>query len=100
MRALFQVIAGLLAIGAGVYLLQYSGQTIDVGGQSGRSWFDIIDHGIGIYFLGRGLWMLTQAGELADLNRGMSRLVELREWEAGQAVDGNTDTSNTGEATS
>lgn len=85
MRYSLRALAGLIAIGAGIYLLSFSGQTIDVAGQSGRSWFDIIDHGIGAYFIARGLWMLTQLGDIDDLKASLGRLVELREWEVNQA---------------
>jgi hypothetical protein len=86
MRSLFQLLAGLVAIGAGVYLFSFSGGAIDLGnGQSGRSWFDVIDHGMGAYFIARGLWMLTQISAQEDVRVGINRLVELTEWEIDQA---------------
>src|SRR4051812_32763292 len=85
MRSLFQLIAGLVAIGAGVYLLTFASGAINLGnGQTGRSWFDIIDHGMGAYFVARGLWMLTQISAQDDVRASLDRLVELREWEVGQ----------------
>jgi hypothetical protein len=76
-RGWAQVVAGVIAIGAGLYLLSYSGSTVDVGGQSGRSWFDIIDHGIGGYFVARGIWMLAQAGQGEAIKDSLEQLVTL-----------------------
>jgi len=37
----------------------------------------VLAHGIGIYFLGRGLWMLRQVGRQEDVVDRLDRLVEL-----------------------
>jgi hypothetical protein len=88
MKILAQVVAGIVAIGAGIYLLQYSGGTIDLGnGATGRSWSDIIDHGIGAYFIARGMWMLSHVDDIGELREALNRLVELREWEVAQMVE-------------
>lgn len=91
MRGVVQGIAGLIAIGAGLYLLSYGSGSINIAGQSGRSWFDIIDHGMGAYFCARGLWMLTQIGDLTPMKDALRRLVELREWEVGRRYEELTD---------
>jgi hypothetical protein len=51
MGRVVDVLATLLCIGAGVYLLQYNSS----GDQT--SWFEIIGHGMGIYFIGKGLFI-------------------------------------------
>jgi len=71
---LVEVVAALLVIGAGAYLLQ--AQSVGVV-QGGESWFQVLAHGIGIYFLGRGLWMLRQVGRQEDVVDRLDRLVEL-----------------------
>ncbi len=43
--------AGLVSIGAGVYLLQAH----SVGQES--NWFEVIGHGMGAYFIAKGLYM-------------------------------------------
>ena len=61
MTKLASVVAALLAIGAGIYMLSYSTQA--------NSIFNVITHGIGIYFLGKGLYMgvsLWRQGEATD----------------------------------
>ncbi len=48
------VIGGIVSIGAGIYLLIHNTQAqSDV--------FDVLIHGIGAYFVGKGLWMISQA---------------------------------------
>lgn len=59
--------AALLSIGAGVYLLQYNADTAGLGG--GTSWFQIIGHGMGVYFIGKGVFIARAthlAGEQAE----------------------------------
>jgi hypothetical protein len=69
--SLFNILAALGSIGAGVYLLQYNAAVA-----GGTSWFQIIGHGMGIYFvakgvfIGRALWMQETQVQLA------ARLVE------------------------
>jgi hypothetical protein len=57
MGRLIDIAAALLSVGAGLYLLQYGGETTSIAGESGTSWFEIIAHGMGIYFVAKGLWM-------------------------------------------
>lgn len=47
-------VAGAICVIAGIYLLQYNA----VGDSTvGTSWFQIIGHGMGIYFIGKGLFV-------------------------------------------
>jgi hypothetical protein len=65
--------AAAICVFAGIYLLQYNADTSGVGG-GGTSWFQIIGHGMGIYFIGKGLFVARstwlewqQADRLAQL---------------------------------
>lgn len=73
MGRLLDIVSALLCVGAGLYLLQYNSG----GGATGTSWFQIIGHGMGIYFIGKGIFVL-RSGLLANaqLDR-MDQLVEL-----------------------
>lgn len=75
MSKIVEVVAGLLAIGAGIYLLQAQ----SVGGipGGGESWFAVLAHGIGVYFIARGLWMLRAAGRGDEVLHRLDRLIEL-----------------------
>ena len=70
----FDIAAALLAIGAGLYLLQYN--AID-NGTDGTSWFQIIGHGMGIYFVGKGLFMMRSAWFSAQ---SVNHLRYMAEW--------------------
>jgi hypothetical protein len=76
MRGGIKGIAGLLSIGAGIYLLSKHGTAISIGGQSGQSWFEVLAHGIGIYFIARGVWMLGHLGEGQALTDRLDKLIE------------------------
>ncbi len=57
MRALglfVNAIAGLLAVGSGIYLLAQSSET-------GPTWLEVIAHGSGAFFVGCGLYMMGSA---------------------------------------
>ena len=70
---LIDLAAALCAIGAGIYLLRYN--AVDTTG--GTSWFQIIGHGMGIYFIGKGLFM----GRAAWFSsRSVDHLKYLAEW--------------------
>jgi hypothetical protein len=63
--------AAAVCVFAGIYLLQYNAVSDPT---TGTSWFQIIGHGIGIYFIGKGLfvarstWLESQqADRLAQL---------------------------------
>jgi hypothetical protein len=45
------VIAGLICAGAGVYLLQWESAG------SEANWFEAVAHGMGIYFIGKGIFV-------------------------------------------
>jgi hypothetical protein len=44
-------IAGLVAVGAGIYLLTRQSA-------SGDTWLEVLAHGAGVYFIARGLFMI------------------------------------------
>ena len=52
--AVFGVLAALVSIGAGIYLLQTQSASEDA------TIFDAIMHGMGAYFVARGLWMISR----------------------------------------
>ena len=69
--------AGAICAIAGIYLLQYNADTSGVGG--GTSWFQIIGHGMGIYFIGKGIFVARSTYlEAAQTDR----LLLLVEWAA------------------
>jgi hypothetical protein len=72
MGKLVQIVAGLLSIGAGIYLLTM--QSVGVV-QGGESWLQVLAHGIGVYFIARGLWMLASREDTVVAR--LDRLVEL-----------------------
>ena len=47
-------IAALVSIGAGIYLLTSQSASADA------TVFDVLMHGIGAYFIARGLWMFSE----------------------------------------
>ena len=51
MRNILGVIAGVVSVVAGIYLLQSQSASADT------TVFDVMMHGIGAYFIARGLWM-------------------------------------------
>jgi hypothetical protein len=53
---LLTIASALVCIGAGLYLLQYNA-TGSGDAAGGTSWFQIIGHGMGIYFIGKGLFV-------------------------------------------
>jgi hypothetical protein len=71
LRQSIDVIPALIAIGAGVYLL--SGQSTT--GQS--TWFSLIAHGIGAYFIAKGLFMARTTYLQADACNKLAQLVEI-----------------------
>jgi hypothetical protein len=48
------IVAGLASIGAGIYLLQAQSASTQT------TVFDVLMHGIGAYFIARGLWMFYE----------------------------------------
>ena len=60
LAALLRGAGGALSIYAGYYLL--SRNSISLGSaDAGQSWLEALAHGIGIYFLAKGAWMLGGA---------------------------------------
>src|SRR5262245_53891632 len=51
-QPLLGVLAALVSVGAGIYLLTSESASADT------TVFDILMHGIGAYFVARGMWML------------------------------------------
>lgn len=70
-RAL-ELIGAILAVIAGVYLLVRHGSPV----AGGQSWFEALAHGIGLYFLGRGAWMLGNLGMQRSTVEALDRLVD------------------------
>src|ERR1700733_13743621 len=67
---LVDLVAAGGSITAGIYLLQYQ----DLGdSSSGTSWFQIIGHGIGIYFLAKGVFMLRAGALQASARNRLER---------------------------
>ncbi len=75
MGRLVDIAAALLCIGAGVYLLQYNADSSALGG--GTSWFEIIGHGMGVYFIGKGLFVARSTHLAADSRDRLNQLVDL-----------------------
>ncbi len=48
------IVAGVLCAGAGIWLLSQHSATDPT---EGTSWFEILAHGIGIYFIGKGVFV-------------------------------------------
>lgn len=80
--SILDVAATLVSVGAGVYLLTRHSVSVDipgVGQQGGQSWFEVIAHGMGAYFVAKGIWM---ARSLHLQFQSHERLVELVELDA------------------
>jgi L-asparagine transporter-like permease len=76
MKINFGILGGVGAIGAGLYLL--SAQSPNLAG--GSSWFEVLAHGIGVYFIGKGIWMIHEAltnQELRDVARKQLEIAAL-----------------------
>jgi hypothetical protein len=75
-RKLVEAVAGVAAAGGGVYLLTWNSAGMVPG--SGESWFQVLAHGIGIYFVARGVWMFSHAGSQEDVIDRLDRLIDLQ----------------------
>lgn len=73
MRALLQVVAGIVSVAAGIYLLQANSVPIP-GVDSGTSWFELLAHGIGIYFIARGVWMFSEVGTHQEITERLDKI--------------------------
>lgn len=63
MPALIAIVAAIVSIGAGGYLLLTDSAAEE------STVFDALMHGIGAYFIARGLWMIARVLDAADLRR-------------------------------
>lgn len=81
MGRLLDIASTLLCIGAGIYLLQ----TNSVGESS---WFEVIGHGMGVYFIGKGLFIARSLYFAETAAKATERLVEWAEYDHGRASDG------------
>lgn len=75
MGRLIDIAATLLCAGAGVYLLSHNSAPIEVGGEAGQSWLEILAHGIGIYFLGKALFIARSTHLDAEAVVALRKLV-------------------------
>lgn len=76
MGTLLDGLAFLIAIAAGGYLLTKGSPPIDVGGEQGQSWFEIIAHGMGAYFVARGIAMGRSLYLTSVTNDRLAELVD------------------------
>lgn len=60
LAVLLRAAGGLVSLFAGYYLLSRNSLSIP-GADGGQSWFEALAHGIGIYFIARGLDILGSA---------------------------------------
>lgn len=75
---LADVVGALFCVGAGIYLLGHHSPPLTVAGAEGQSWFEILAHGIGAYFIGKGILLFRStylqdrvAASLEELIRGL-----------------------------
>lgn len=73
MDRLIDAAAALASVGAGIYLLSKGSEPITVGGQTGQSWLEILAHGIGVYFIARGVAMFRAAEQRRDQIRAFEK---------------------------
>lgn len=66
---LVEIVAGLIAIGAGISL-------ITTHAAESNSLFNPLLHGIGWYFIARGIWMIRQAGRQEDVVDRLDKLID------------------------
>lgn len=64
-----------ICVFAGIYLLQYNAVDTSAFGGAGTSWFQIIGHGMGIYFIGKGLFVARTTHLEADAADRLDKLV-------------------------
>lgn len=82
------LLAGAICVGAGVWLLtQQSVEDPTVG----TSWFEIIAHGIGVYFIGKGIFvaaLLWARDDAAKVEREqLNALLAIAQQRRGQEGD-------------
>ena len=74
MGRLVGLAAAAVCVYAGIYLLQYNAVSDPT---TGTSWFQIIGHGMGIYFIGKGLFVAQASWANADQAKHLAALVKL-----------------------
>ncbi len=52
------------------------GAPVTVGGDSGQSWLEVIAHGIGVYFIAKGLWMARSLHLQGEQRNILAKLLE------------------------
>lgn len=62
---LLEAVGAIVTAAAGIYLLTKNSVAEPIAG--GQSWFEVLAHGFGIYFIGRGVWMF---GRVSRETRG------------------------------
>lgn len=80
---LIDIASTLLCIGAGLYLLQYSVPNTG----NGTSWFQIIGHGMGIYFIGKGLFIFRTTYLQLQANETLETIAAWTAHQAGGPVN-------------
>jgi len=75
MGRLIGLASAVICVFAGIYLLQYNEVSTSIGG--GTSWFQIIGHGMGIYFIGKGLFVARSTWLAEDQAKHLAALVKL-----------------------
>jgi len=90
MGKLLDIAASLLCIGAGIYLLSHNSPPIAVEGEAGQSWLEVLAHGIGIYFIGKGLFIARSThldGEAVAALRKLVQAAGLQHDRVGSTVE-------------
>ena len=60
-----------------MYLLAHNSEPINIGDQTGgQSWFEIIAHGIGVYFIGKGLFIARSTHLDSEAVTALRKLVD------------------------
>jgi len=77
MRSALKLVAAIGSIGAGIYLLTKHSIPVTLGGDTGQSWLEVIAHGIGVYFIAKGIWMASFMGEAEYSIEHLDRIIEL-----------------------
>lgn len=87
MSVLSSIFGSLICIGAGVYLLLHGSPPIQIGDQTGQSWLEIIAHGTGAYFIGKGILLAPQTWNSGRVVELLKDLVFLNESSAHDYTD-------------
>ena len=74
MTKILGLLAGGTCAAAGIYLLSQQSVADPTGG--GTSWFEILAHGIGIYFIGKGAFVAVMMWRAAEEKAEAAALVD------------------------